>query len=112
MLILRSVAFNVLFYSNLVLHMILALPTSALPSGAFMGLARSWGRTSNLLLRVIAGRGREGLGLNALLLPSFQFLREQMQIAVVETERLQRMHGGEHVFAVGAGLAVALAHQM
>jgi hypothetical protein len=111
-LILRSAAFNVLFYSNLVLHIILALPTFALPRGAFMALARSWGRTSNLLLRVIAGRGREGIGLNALLLPSFQFLRQQMQIAVVETERLKRMHGREHVFTVGAGLAVALPHQM
>ena len=41
-----------------------------------------------------------------------QSLGQQMQIAVVETERLQRVHGREHVFAVRAGLAVALAHQM
>ena len=75
MLILRSVAFNVLFYSNLVLHIILALPTFALPRGAFMALARSWGRTSNLLLRVIAGisvecRGLEKITRGALLVAS------------------------------------------
>jgi 1-acyl-sn-glycerol-3-phosphate acyltransferase len=62
-LILRSVAFNVLFYSNLILHMIVALPTFALPRGAFMALARSWGRTSNLLLRVVAGISVEFRGL-------------------------------------------------
>ena len=75
MLILRSVAFNILFYSNLVLHMILALPTFALPRNAFMTLARSWGRTSNLLLRVIAGisvefRGLEKIPPGALLVAS------------------------------------------
>ena len=63
MLILRSVAFNILFYSNLVLYMVLALPTFALARGAFMALARSWGRTSNLLLRVVAGIAVEYRGL-------------------------------------------------
>ena len=75
MLILRSVAFNILFYSNLVLHIIAALPTFALPRGAFMALARSWGRTSNLLLRVVAGisvecRGLEKIPPGALLVAS------------------------------------------
>ena len=73
--VLRSVAFNILFYSNLVLHIILALPTFALPRGAFMALARSWGRTSNLLLRVVAGiaveyRGLEKIPQGALLVAS------------------------------------------
>ena len=63
MLVLRSVAFNISFYLNLVLHIILALPTFALPRAAFMALARSWGRTSNLLLRVIAGISVEFRGL-------------------------------------------------
>ena len=64
MLVLRSVAFNISFYLNLVLHMIMALPTFALPRGAFMALARSWGRTSNLLLRVVAGIAVEFRGLD------------------------------------------------
>lgn len=63
MLILRSVTFNILFYLNLVLHIVLALPTFALPRGAFMALARSWAGTSNLLLRVIAGVSVEYRGL-------------------------------------------------
>jgi len=62
-LVLRSVAFNISFYLNLVLHMVIALPTFALPRGAFMALARSWGRTSNLLLRVVAGISVEFRGL-------------------------------------------------
>ena len=41
-----------------------------------------------------------------------QSLRQQMQVAVVEAERFQRMHGREHIVPVWAGLAVALAHQV
>ena len=52
MLILRSVAFNIAFYLNLVLHVIAAIPTYALPRRAFMVVAKSWGRTSNALLAV------------------------------------------------------------
>lgn len=52
MLALRSVALNILFYLNLVLHIILALPTFFLPRRAFITLAKSWGHTSNALLAV------------------------------------------------------------
>jgi len=51
-LISRSVAFNILFYLNLVLHVVAAIPTYALPRRAFMAVAKSWGRTSNALLAV------------------------------------------------------------
>jgi 1-acyl-sn-glycerol-3-phosphate acyltransferase len=61
-LVLRSVAFNLLFYLNLVLHVIAAIPTFALPRAAFMVVAKSWGRTSNRLL-VVAGIGVELRGL-------------------------------------------------
>jgi 1-acyl-sn-glycerol-3-phosphate acyltransferase len=74
MLALRSVAFNVLFYLNLVLHMIVALPTFFLPRRAFMGIAKSWGRTSNALLAVagirIEMRGLEKIPRGALLVAS------------------------------------------
>src|SRR5215213_10023452 len=63
MLILRSVAFNVLFYLNLLLHVIAAIPTYALPRRAFMAMANSWGHTSLWLLRVVAGMGVEYRGL-------------------------------------------------
>lgn len=71
MLVLRSVVFNVLFYLNLVLHVIAAIPTYALPRGAIMAMAKSWGRTSNALL-AIAGirvelRGLEKIPRGALL---------------------------------------------
>ena len=63
MLILRSIAFNFLFYLNLILHVIGAIPTYALPRRAFMAMARSWGYTSGWLLRVVAGTKAELRGL-------------------------------------------------
>jgi 1-acyl-sn-glycerol-3-phosphate acyltransferase len=51
-LVLRSVAFNLLFYLNLILHVIAAIPTFALPRSMFMAVAKSWGRTSNALFAV------------------------------------------------------------
>ena len=63
MLIVRSVAFNFLFYLNLILHVIGAIPTYALPRRAFMAMARSWGYTSNWLLRVVVGTTVELRGL-------------------------------------------------
>jgi 1-acyl-sn-glycerol-3-phosphate acyltransferase len=70
-LILRSLAFNLLFYLNLILHVIAAVPTYALPRRAFMAVAKSWGRTTNALL-CVAGiridlRGLEKIPPGALL---------------------------------------------
>jgi len=74
MLALRSVAFNLLFYLNLVLHIVAALPTFFLPRQAFMVVARSWSRTSNALLGVagirIEMRGLEKIPKGALLVAS------------------------------------------
>ena len=74
MLALRSVAYNVLFYLNLVLHILVAIPTFLLPRGAFMAIAKSWGRTSNALLAVagisVELRGREKIPPGALLVAS------------------------------------------
>jgi 1-acyl-sn-glycerol-3-phosphate acyltransferase len=104
-LILRSVAFNILFYLNLVLHVIAAIPTYALPRAAFMVLAKSWGRTSNRLLAVagirVELRGLEKIPPGALLVaakhqsvwetftlltlfddPAYVFKRELMWIPV------------------------------
>ena len=72
MLIIRSVAFNLLFYLNLVLHVIAAIPTFVMPRRVFMVMARSWGETSNWLLRIVAGtrvelRGLEKIPRGALL---------------------------------------------
>lgn len=60
----RSIAFNVLFYLNTALYLIIALPTFFLPYRAIIAVAKTWGRTNLVLLRVVAGitcevRGRE-----------------------------------------------------
>lgn len=74
MLVLRSVAYNVLFYLNLILHMLVGLPTLLMPRGVFMAIAKSWGRTSNALLAVagisVELRGREKIPPGALLVAS------------------------------------------
>ncbi|MDP2410450.1 MAG: lysophospholipid acyltransferase family protein [Pseudolabrys sp.] len=60
----RSIAFNALFYLNTLIYLVIALPTFFLPYRAIIAVARSWARTSLMLLRVVAGvkyeiRGRE-----------------------------------------------------
>jgi 1-acyl-sn-glycerol-3-phosphate acyltransferase len=62
MLVVRSVLFNVLYYLNLIVWMIAALPTLAMPRGAFMWVARVWAGSSLWLLRVVAGTDVEFRG--------------------------------------------------
>jgi 1-acyl-sn-glycerol-3-phosphate acyltransferase len=70
--ILRSVAFNVCFYLNTLIFLIIALPTFFLPFQAIVEVAKAWGRVNLVLLRVIAGvrfelRGREKIPHGAVL---------------------------------------------
>jgi 1-acyl-sn-glycerol-3-phosphate acyltransferase len=58
----RSLAFNVLFYVNLTAHMIVALPTLALPYPCLRVFIRSYARTSLWLLRVVCGTKVEWRG--------------------------------------------------
>lgn len=63
-LLARSLAFSALFYLNLTLHMVVALPLLVLPHSVHLVFIRSYSRTSLWLLRVICGirvewRGRE-----------------------------------------------------
>jgi 1-acyl-sn-glycerol-3-phosphate acyltransferase len=74
-LVLRSVVFNVLFYLNIVAHVIGGLPTFLMTQRAVLAVAKSWGRTSNFLLRVICGitvefRGLEKIPQGALIVAS------------------------------------------
>ena len=55
MLIFRSIAFNVLFYANLVVQAIAALPTLIMPRAAILAVARFWARTNLWLLRSVCG---------------------------------------------------------
>jgi 1-acyl-sn-glycerol-3-phosphate acyltransferase len=62
----RSLVFNVLFYVNLIVRMVVALPTIALPRVYMLGVLRRYARSSLWLLSVICGasvewRGREKL---------------------------------------------------
>jgi 1-acyl-sn-glycerol-3-phosphate acyltransferase len=60
----RSIAFNALFYLNTFIYLVAALPTFFMPYRAIIAVAKSWGRTNLVLLRVVAGidcevRGRK-----------------------------------------------------
>jgi 1-acyl-sn-glycerol-3-phosphate acyltransferase len=66
LILLRSIAFNVLFYLNTVLHLLIGLPTFFMPYRAIIAVARSWGRTNLALLRLVVGidyevRGRDNI---------------------------------------------------
>jgi 1-acyl-sn-glycerol-3-phosphate acyltransferase len=63
-LFVRSLLFNVLFYVNIIVRMIVALPTIVLPRSFMLGVLRRYARSSLWLLRVVCGvtvewRGRE-----------------------------------------------------
>lgn len=62
-LIIRSVVFNVLFYLNLFVLLLVTVLTLVLPPRAVLGVAKLWGRTSVWLLRVICGVKVEFRGL-------------------------------------------------
>lgn len=53
--VVRSLIFNALFYANLVVHMIAALPALALPYPILRVFIRSYARSSLWLLRVVCG---------------------------------------------------------
>jgi 1-acyl-sn-glycerol-3-phosphate acyltransferase len=54
-IILRSILFNLLFYLNLVVLLLVALVTLVLPRRAVLRMADLWGRVSVWLLRVVCG---------------------------------------------------------
>jgi 1-acyl-sn-glycerol-3-phosphate acyltransferase len=75
LIIIRSIAFNVLFYLNTLLWLMVALPTAAMPYGAVIWVAKTWGRVNLVLLRVVAGvdcevRGREKIPRGPLIVAS------------------------------------------
>lgn len=64
LILVRSIAFNVLFYLNTLILLMVALPTFFLPYRAIIEVARFWAKVSLVLLRVVAGvkievRGRD-----------------------------------------------------
>ena len=63
MVIVRSILFNILFYLNLTVLLLLAIPALLLPPRASIEMAKLWGRTSLWLLRVVCGTKVEFRGL-------------------------------------------------
>jgi len=61
-LVARSLLFNALFYLNVIVQMIIALPTLVLPYRFLRSFIRSYSRTSLWLLRVICGTNVEWRG--------------------------------------------------
>jgi len=75
MIIVRSVAFNILFYLNTALWLVVALPTFFMPYQAVVEVAKTWGRVNLVLLRIVAGvtfdlRGRERIPDGAVIVAS------------------------------------------
>jgi 1-acyl-sn-glycerol-3-phosphate acyltransferase len=75
LIIARSVAFNVLFYLNLIGQMLVVLPTMIMPRRAIIAVVQFWARTNLWLLRVVCGitvdfRGLEKIPPGALLVAS------------------------------------------
>lgn len=60
----RSIIFNVLFYLNLIVQMIVATPTLAMPRRAILSVVRFWARTNIWLLRLVCGVNVEFRGLD------------------------------------------------
>jgi len=59
----RSLLFNLLFYLNLAILLIAAIPTLLMPRPAILGMARLWARTTLWMLRSICGIEVEWRGL-------------------------------------------------
>jgi len=63
-LVARSVVFNVLFYLNLLVQIIAALPTLVMPRWGIIWVAKFWARTNLVLLRAVCGIEVEFRGLD------------------------------------------------
>lgn len=63
MLALRSLLFNAAFYLNLVVWMLVIIPTFAMPRKALIRAAQAWARSSVWLMRAIVGTRVEYRGL-------------------------------------------------
>ena len=64
MILFRSLLFNLLFYINLAVLLLVAIPSIVMPRWAPLAMARVWGRTTLWLLRVVCGIGVEWRGLD------------------------------------------------
>jgi len=54
-IVLRSIIFNIAFYLNLAIWLLVAIPTFLMPYSAIIAVAKAWGRSNLVLLRAICG---------------------------------------------------------
>ncbi|HEV2956756.1 MAG TPA: lysophospholipid acyltransferase family protein [Xanthobacteraceae bacterium] len=59
----RSILFNILFYLNLLVYFIAAIPSFFLPYRVVVAFAKAWGRTNLWLVRAVCGIDVEWIGL-------------------------------------------------
>jgi 1-acyl-sn-glycerol-3-phosphate acyltransferase len=64
LLLARSLLFNALFYLNMLVLVLLALPTLVLPRGGILWVVHIWARSSRWLLRILCGIKVELRGLD------------------------------------------------
>ena len=62
-MLIRSIVFNALFYLNLIVQMLAAIPTLVMPRGAIVAIVKFWARTNLRLLRSVCGIAVEYRGL-------------------------------------------------
>jgi 1-acyl-sn-glycerol-3-phosphate acyltransferase len=62
-LVIRSLLFNMLFYLNLIVQIIAALPTLVMPRWGILAVAKFWARSNLWLLRAVCGVNVEFRGL-------------------------------------------------
>ena len=63
MILFRSILYNLVFYLNLTVLLIIAIATMVMPRWGILGMATLWGRTSMWWLRVICGTKVEFRGI-------------------------------------------------
>ena len=63
LILVRSILFNILFYLNLLIYFIAAIPSLFLPYRVVVAFAKAWGRTDLWLLRMVCGIDVEWIGL-------------------------------------------------
>jgi 1-acyl-sn-glycerol-3-phosphate acyltransferase len=66
LIVLRSIVFNLLFYINTAVWLVVALPTFFMSYRAIVSVAKTWGRCNLFLLRVICGLHADFRGLEKL----------------------------------------------
>ena len=82
-LIARSIVFNVLFYANMIVLMLAALPTIVLPYPFLRAVLRFYARSSLWLVRVICGVRVEWRNHSAGAVGIFQISFRQLRMRLV-----------------------------